>query len=250
MTGGVVAVLGPIGRNFAAGMSGGVAFLLRSSPPVASTLSTHPRSIITSSNSLNDEFVRNVNMEMVSLVPLDETDAPILLQLLQNHFKYTESAVAKRLLDSWRGGENFVKIYPHDYRRVVEAKKMRKISSLPSPATASSTPPPLPSKESFTSPSHPPQNISTNHSNVMDIEDLQSPDKLNGFQKYPRITDKYRNVAERVQDYDEISQRLPLRELRVQAARCMDCGVPFCQSDSGCPIGRPHPFTFPLFKAT
>ncbi|KAJ1566778.1 glutamate synthase [NADH], partial [Cladochytrium tenue] len=63
-------------------------------------------------------------------------------------------------------------------------------------------------------------------------------DKVRGFMKYKRQTDKYRNPARRVKDWKEINARLNHEDLKVQAARCMDCGVPFCQSDTGCPIGN------------
>merc|ERR1711939_86722 len=63
-------------------------------------------------------------------------------------------------------------------------------------------------------------------------------DKTRGFMKYTRRSEKYRNVKTRVKDWGELSSRLSDDELKVQSARCMDCGVPFCQSESGCPIGN------------
>jgi glutamate synthase (NADPH/NADH) len=63
-------------------------------------------------------------------------------------------------------------------------------------------------------------------------------DKVRGFKKYKRRGDKYRDSKKRCSDWDEINNRLTTAELHVQAARCMDCGVPFCQSDTGCPIGN------------
>ncbi|CAJ0763525.1 4141_t:CDS:1, partial [Entrophospora sp. SA101] len=84
---------------------------------------------------------------------------------------------------------------------------------------------------------------------VVDIEDsmvdeeiakkrLAKLDKVRGFMKYKRKVDNYRNPRKRVKDWKEINARLSDAELKVQTARCMDCGVPFCQSDSGCPIGN------------
>ena len=58
------------------------------------------------------------------------------------------------------------------------------------------------------------------------------------FLRYKRLTESYRNPRKRVKDWAEISNRLTEDECKVQAARCMDCGVPFCQSDTGCPIGN------------
>lgn len=66
-------------------------------------------------------------------------------------------------------------------------------------------------------------------------------DKLRGFMKYKRQGDHYRNTRKRAQDWEEINSRLTTDELKVQAARCMDCGVPFCQSDSGCPVSNVIP---------
>jgi glutamate synthase (NADPH/NADH) len=63
-------------------------------------------------------------------------------------------------------------------------------------------------------------------------------DKLRGFMKYKRKTDPYRNAKKRLGDWKEVNVRLSRSELHTQAARCMDCGVPFCQSETGCPIGN------------
>lgn len=63
---------------------------------------------------------------------------------------------------------------------------------------------------------------------------------LPGFMKYPRETGVYRPADKRMKDWDEIYNFQHVRKgLRVQAARCMECGVPFCQSNShGCPLGN------------
>lgn len=60
-----------------------------------------------------------------------------------------------------------------------------------------------------------------------------------GFIKYKRETAMYRSAEKRVKDWDEIYNMDSVRRgLRVQAARCMECGVPFCQSSHGCPLGN------------
>lgn len=60
-----------------------------------------------------------------------------------------------------------------------------------------------------------------------------------GFIKYPRETSMYRPAEKRLRDWDEIYNSGHVRRgLRVQAARCMECGVPFCQSGHGCPLGN------------
>ena len=95
MTGGRVVILGPVGRNFAAGMSGGVAYVL-------------------------DCPVHRVNMEMVDLDPLDAGDAEFLRDVVERHHAQTGSAVAARLLADWDPAR-FTKIMPKDYKRVLSA---------------------------------------------------------------------------------------------------------------------------------
>ncbi len=97
MTGGRVAVLGPVGRNFAAGMSGGIAYLLDPDP-------------------------RSVNVEMVDTEPLDAEDAAFLRDLVERHLAETGSAVASRLLADWPSAlGRFGKVMPKDYKRVLAA---------------------------------------------------------------------------------------------------------------------------------
>jgi len=97
MTGGTVVVLGPVGRNFAAGMSGGVAYLLAPD-------------------------LRRVNTQMVDLEPVAGPDAALLRGLVARHQAETGSAVARRLLADWAGAlARFVKIMPQDYKRVLAA---------------------------------------------------------------------------------------------------------------------------------
>ena len=100
MTGGRVVVLGPTGRNFAAGMSGGVAYIF------------DPR----------DEFLQNCNMEMVELERLeDEADIAELRELIQKHQNYTGSTVAARILEDWETSvSQFRKVMPVDYKRALE----------------------------------------------------------------------------------------------------------------------------------
>jgi glutamate synthase (NADPH) large chain len=100
MTGGVVVVIGATGRNFAAGMSGGKAFVL---------------------DSVRD-FPRRCNLEMVDIEPLaDYDDIELVRDLLIQHAGKTGSAVAARLLSDWDGAiSQFVKVMPIDYRRVLE----------------------------------------------------------------------------------------------------------------------------------
>jgi glutamate synthase (NADPH/NADH) large chain len=98
MTGGRVVVLGKIGRNFAAGMSGGIAYVL-----------DLPRG--------------RVNPEMVDIDPLSDDDRTFLRDAVERHYAETESAVAKRLLTEWEESVGrFGKIMPKDYKRVLQAQ--------------------------------------------------------------------------------------------------------------------------------
>jgi glutamate synthase (NADPH/NADH) large chain len=99
MTGGRVAVLGPTGRNFAAGMSGGIAYQLVPDP-------------------------RRINTEMADLEPLTGEDGQFLLDLLQRHRAETGSAVAAALLANWPAAlARFGRVMPTDYKRVLAAQQ-------------------------------------------------------------------------------------------------------------------------------
>ena len=99
MTGGKVVVLGKTGRNFAAGMSGGIAYILDKNLKFRNEL---------------------CNMEMVELEELTEEDEKDLKQLIKNHFKYTNSEYAFKVLDNWNEYlKHFVKVMPKDYKKAL-----------------------------------------------------------------------------------------------------------------------------------
>jgi glutamate synthase (ferredoxin) len=105
MTGGIAVILGDFGRNFAAGMSGGISYLYNK-------------------NNFFDE--KKFNLEMVELEGLLENDKTELKTLLKNHLKYTESPKANYILNNWtKSKDNFIKVMPTDYKRALEmiAKK-------------------------------------------------------------------------------------------------------------------------------
>jgi glutamate synthase (NADPH/NADH) large chain len=110
MTAGRVIVLGPTGRNFAAGMSGGIAYVL----------------------DVAGDFVKRCNREMVQLDPLVEPEEVELVQrLLARHAQYTLSTRATAVLGAWRQWlPLFVRVMPHDYRRVIDAQKRMKAKGL------------------------------------------------------------------------------------------------------------------------
>ena len=60
--------------------------------------------------------------------------------------------------------------------------------------------------------------------------------KVTGFKEHPREVVGYRDVSERMLDFAEVYAAPETERLKVQGARCMDCGVPFCQSEPGCPV--------------
>lgn len=102
MTGGVVVILGDTGRNFAAGMSGGVAYVY------------DPKS----------QFEALCNPEMVDLDPFAYEDISLVKKLIKNHFKYTGSDLAADLLQKWdQVYGNFIKVMPRDYKRVLQQRK-------------------------------------------------------------------------------------------------------------------------------
>jgi glutamate synthase (NADPH/NADH) large chain/glutamate synthase (ferredoxin) len=98
MTGGNVVVLGPTGRNFAAGMSGGIAYVLDA----------------------DGGFAGRCNRELVDLEELDEGDAALVRGLVEEHLERTGSTVAARVLDAF-DEQRFVKVMPRDYRAALEA---------------------------------------------------------------------------------------------------------------------------------
>ena len=106
MTGGRAVILGPTGRNFAAGMSGGIAYVW---DPLAS-------------------FNRRCNRETVDLDRMEsEQDNHELCTLIEQHAQYTGSVVARALLDNWViSSTQFVKVMPKDYKRVLESQAQKK----------------------------------------------------------------------------------------------------------------------------
>ncbi len=103
MTGGVVVVLGKTGRNFAAGMSGGEAYVLDE----------------------DGQFPGHCNVGMVGLEAVEvQEDIRTLHTMIEAHYRYTKSANARRVLDSWDAMlPKFVKVMPLDYKRVLQERK-------------------------------------------------------------------------------------------------------------------------------
>ncbi|CAG9560728.1 unnamed protein product [Danaus chrysippus] len=207
MTAGRVLILGLVGRNFAAGMSGGIAYVY----------------------DIDGSFRSKCNPEMVELLPLEiQEDLDEVQKLLEEFVEYTGSLIAKELLETWpEPAKKFTKVFPYEYQRAL--KQMALKQTTPKVET----------------------NGKLEENGVVDIEEAvrnveqdkknleKVLDKTRGFIKYPRETSVYRPAEKRLRDWEEIYDQSSVRRgLRVQAARCMECGVPFCQSGHGCPLGN------------
>jgi len=113
MTGGRVVILGATGRNFGAGMSGGIAYV----------------------HNPSGAFDSRINHEMVRLEDLDEGDREFLIATLERHVEFTDSTVAQRLLDRQEESlAEFVKVMPMDYRRVLDVMEAAAADGLDSEA--------------------------------------------------------------------------------------------------------------------
>jgi glutamate synthase (NADPH/NADH) len=217
MTGGRVIILGPTGRNFAAGMSGGIAYVLDK----------------------NRDFMSKLNTEMVEASGIEDPEEIAFVRgVIEDHHHYTGSELAARILvDFNRALPRFIKVLPVDYKRVLAEEAAKA-------AEAKRAEYNLP----IVSGVHKKEK-SEKADKLMDMEEAVGDnkadkkkalvlDKTKGFMKYQRRAEKYRSAKTRTKDWAELSQRLDEDELKYQSARCMDCGVPFCQSDTGCPISN------------
>ena len=105
MTCGHVVVIGETGRNFAAGMSGGVAYVWNKT----------------------GDFALRCNKEMVELEEITSEDAAVVQDMLRKHGEYTGSPVAKNMLANWNSfAKQFVKVMPIEYKKALQAQKESK----------------------------------------------------------------------------------------------------------------------------
>lgn len=106
MTGGLVVNLGEIGRNFAAGMSGGIAYILK-------------------------EYITEINPELVDIDILEDEDYSTIKTFLKRHVKLTKSGLGTKFLDDWDNSkEKFIKVIPRDYKAVLEKRALEQSKSL------------------------------------------------------------------------------------------------------------------------
>jgi len=109
MTGGTVVILGNVGRNFAAGMSGGIAYVY----------------------DINGVLNEQCNKEMVDLDPVDDQDLLLLTRLLEEHSSLTQSKIASFILsDLENQRSHFVKVFPKDYKKVLLSRTQTAASVL------------------------------------------------------------------------------------------------------------------------
>jgi glutamate synthase (NADPH) large chain len=106
MTGGLVINIGEIGRNFAAGMSGGIAYVLK-------------------------DYIHLINQEMVDLDPLNEDDFVTIKDQLNKHVLFTHSELAGEYLENWDEYRNmFIKVIPRDYKEVLRKRALEQSTTL------------------------------------------------------------------------------------------------------------------------
>jgi len=209
MTGGRVVILGEVGKNFSAGMSGGIAWVY------------DPKGELR----FKVNFAEPVrDFERLSG---DAYEAE-LIDYLNDYIKSTGSPVAKRIMDNWEEEKtHFVQVFPLDYKRA--------------------------RKQAADADSWKGKDVMNKPTVEVDVDkktikiDAATPDekdintkfnKLRGFVEIERKPEPYREPSERATDWGEIYTPVKAHdaERKRQSARCMDCGTPFCQTHSGCPI--------------
>ncbi|XP_057856392.2 glutamate synthase 1 [NADH], chloroplastic isoform X2 [Cryptomeria japonica] len=229
MTGGTVVILGKTGRNFAAGMSGGIAYVF----------------------DVDGKFSSRCNAESVYLEKVEEEEDILTLKaMIQQHQRHTDSELAKYVLtDFGTLLPKFVKVFPKDYKRVLQEMKANNIIKEAEKAE-------LMKKDAFEElkkMSEVTLNARGSDEKVSEQSKLkvvaQRPTKIDdavkngGFMKYERESVSYRDAVVRINDWKEVVEETrPDALLKTQSARCMDCGTPFCHQDnSGCPLGNKIP---------
>lgn len=201
MTGGTVVILGPTGRNFAAGMSGGVAYVWDE----------------------KDRLQHMCNESTVDLIKVCEAnEIDLLRSLIEDFASNTDSKIAENILRDWpQSCSKFTKVFPKEYQRALRQMEEKKKNGLIHQ-----------------------NDLVTNgcvKEPTKDIEDSLHGelDKVRGFMKYKRIKGYYREPNQRMSDWSEIFDQKFIRDnVQVQATRCMECGVPLCQTSYGCPLGN------------
>jgi glutamate synthase (NADPH/NADH) len=235
MTGGRVAVLGETGSNFAAGMSGGVAWVFDPDD--------------TFSQQVAEGTVDLTRMSATEKHPAYPHDADDLKELLTAHEKYTGSTVAKQILAEWpQSAAKFTRVFPTDFKNALDkgdkgvsgTEQFR--SFLAASSTAGSTPKiaEVAKISPFSFPDIEEAGLPKG-TRPKKVEDAQKAGAA-GFKAFDRAEISKRDVNERASDFLEVYEHKDEELVKTQAARCMDCGTPFCHQSvttrSGCPLGN------------
>ncbi|XP_012090082.1 glutamate synthase [NADH], amyloplastic isoform X3 [Jatropha curcas] len=234
MTGGTVVVLGKTGRNFAAGMSGGIAYVL----------------------DVDGTFHSRCNPELVDLDKVkEEEDIMTLRMMIQQHQRHTNSQLAREVLSDFGSLlPKFIKVFPRDYKRVLANMKqeatLKEAEEAAVKEAEEQDEAELMEKDAFEElKKMAAASLNKKPSENADAEPLKRPTQVNnavkhrGFIAYEREGVQYRDPNVRMNDWKEVMQESkPGPLLKTQSARCMDCGTPFChQENSGCPLGNKIP---------
>ncbi|KAL7146167.1 hypothetical protein ABFS83_06G022800 [Erythranthe nasuta] len=234
MTGGTVVVLGKTGRNFAAGMSGGIAYVLDA----------------------DSTFKSRCNLELVDLDPVEEEEDILTLRMMiQQHQRHTGSQLAKEVLANFDSLlPKFIKVFPRDYKHILASMKAGDVAKAAAENAAKEAEveeeAELNKKDAFQVLKD--MSVVSDDNNTSQAEEEQllkrptsvsNPKKNGGFVAYEREGVSYRDPTERMEDWNEVMvESKPGPLLKTQSARCMDCGTPFChQENSGCPLGNKIP---------
>ncbi|XP_031274849.1 glutamate synthase 1 [NADH], chloroplastic isoform X2 [Pistacia vera] len=234
MTGGTVVVLGKTGRNFAAGMSGGIAYVL----------------------DVDGKFHSRCNPELVDLDKVEEEeDIMTLRMMIQQHQRYTNSQLAKEVLSDFENLlPKFIKVFPRDYKRVLanmkEEAASKEAMERSDKEAEEQDEAELMEKDAFEELKKlAAASLNEKSSEVDQAEETKRPSRVadavkhRGFIAYEREGVQYRDPNVRMNDWEEVMEEsTPGPLLKTQSARCMDCGTPFChQEHSGCPLGNKIP---------
>lgn len=222
------------------------------------------------------EFSSRINAETVELSGLtDPVEIAFVKGLIEEHLHYTGSELASQILKNFNHYlSRFVKVLPTEYKKVLEKEKiklaalkkqesesfLRTLKGIESISVSDATNGEIEKLQRTTTPVTIANKAAHHEPKILDLEDtvkdkelekkkIEKLDKVRGFMKYKRNHEHYRPPGTRTKDWKEISSTLTKKEAKYETARCMDCGIPFCQSDTGCPLSNVIPkFNELVFK--
>ena len=184
MTGGIVMVLGETGVNFGAGMSGGIAYIYDRNKNFQNKCNL---SMVEIQNLSSDNEMKENIFNKYSFL---DSDYIRVREMLTRHSNYTNSAVARFILDNFEEEvKNFIKVIPIDFKRAIETKKLEQIK-----------------------------------------EEKNNMGKVTGFLEFDRVENKSISPKTRVKNYNEFVLPFSEKTLNEQASRCMNCGIPYCHN--------------------